>query len=144
MFFGGTGGDNHPVVTDKVQTVLVAYRSDLWFGIIFLFFEKMFPMNSGINKYMPQGLRPIPFERMIFVGDGETDIPTMKMLTYQGGHSIAVYDEARKDQDLRKIHQLIADGRVNFVAPANYSENSQLEIIIKGILGRMEHQITRS
>jgi hypothetical protein len=37
--------------------------------------------NKAINKYMPEGSRPIPFERMIFLGDGDTDIPTMKMLT---------------------------------------------------------------
>jgi hypothetical protein len=39
--------------------------------------------NKAINKYMPECSRPIPFERMIFLGDGDTDIPTMKMLTYQ-------------------------------------------------------------
>ncbi len=55
----------------------------------------------------------------------------MKMLTYQGGYSIAVYDELREKRDLEKIHGLIADDRANFVAPANYEEDSQLEIIIK-------------
>jgi hypothetical protein len=96
--------------------------------------------NDGINKYMSEGSRPIPFKRMIFLGDGETDIPTMKMLTYQGGHSIAVYDEQRGSRDLEKIHALIADNRVDFVAPANYEEHSQLEIIIKGILGRIARE----
>ena len=95
--------------------------------------------NAAINKYMPEESRPIPFERMIFLGDGASDIPTMKMLTYQGGHSIAVYDEQREEQDLQKIHALIADSRVDFVAPANYEENSQLDIIVKGILGRIAH-----
>lgn len=97
--------------------------------------------NDDINKYMPQASRPVPFGRMIFLGDGDTDIPTMKMLTYQGGSSIAVYDEARQSRDLEKIHRLIADGRVDFVAPANYEENSQLEIIIKGILGRIARSL---
>jgi phosphoserine phosphatase len=97
--------------------------------------------NKAINKYMPGGSRPIPFERMIFLGDGDTDIPTMKMLTYQGGHSIAVYDEQRGQKDLDKIHGLISDDRVNFVAPANYEENSQLDIIVKGILGRIAHEL---
>jgi phosphoserine phosphatase len=95
--------------------------------------------NKSINHYMPGRARPIPFERMIFLGDGDTDIPTMKMLTYQGGHSIAVYDEQREKRDLEKIHGLIADSRVDFVAPANYAENSQLDIIVKGILGRIAH-----
>jgi phosphoserine phosphatase len=97
--------------------------------------------NKAINKYMPEGSRPIPFERMIFLGDGDTDIPTMKMLTYQGGHSIAVYDEQREKKDLDKIHGLISEDRVDFVAPANYEENSQLDIIMKGILGRIAHEL---
>jgi hypothetical protein len=97
--------------------------------------------NKAINKYMPEGSRPIPFRRMIFLGDGDTDIPTMKMLTYQGGHSIAVYDEERGQKDLDKIHGLISDDRVDFVAPANYEENSQLDIIVKGILGRIAHEL---
>ena len=93
--------------------------------------------NKAINQYMREDSRPIPFERMIFLGDGDSDIPTMKMLTYQGGHSIAVYDEKCGEKDLEKIHGLIADNRVDFVAPANYEENSQLDIIVKGILGRI-------
>ena len=93
--------------------------------------------NTAINQYMPESSRPVPFRRMIFLGDGETDIPAMKMLTYQGGHSVAVYDEQRDARDLDKIHKLISENRVDFVAPANYEENSQLDIIVKGILGRI-------
>ncbi|WP_367718444.1 HAD family hydrolase [Nitratireductor sp. GISD-1A_MAKvit] len=93
--------------------------------------------NISINSFKPENERPIPFDRMIFFGDGDTDIPTMKMLTYKGGNSIAVYDPSRGDNDLSKIHRLISDGRVEFVAPADYSENSQLDIITRGILGRI-------
>ncbi|MBC7145937.1 MAG: haloacid dehalogenase-like hydrolase [Thioclava marina] len=93
--------------------------------------------NVAINSYMPEDERPIPFDRMIFLGDGDTDIPTMKMLTHKGGHSVAVYDPHRTDRDLKKIHKLISDGRVEFVAPADYDQNSQLDIIVKGILGRI-------
>lgn len=93
--------------------------------------------NVSINSYMPEDERPIPFDRMIFLGDGDTDIPTMKMLTHKGGHSVAVYDPNRTDHDLKKIHKLISDGRVEFVAPADYVENSQIDIIVKGILGRI-------
>jgi hypothetical protein len=93
--------------------------------------------NDDLNAYMPEEERDVPFDRMIFLGDGDTDIPTMKMLTYQGGHSVAVYDPDRQDRDLKKIHRLLSDGRVDFVAPADYLENSQLDIVIKGILGRI-------
>ncbi len=94
--------------------------------------------NDAINAYVPERERPIPFERMIFVGDGDTDIPTMKMLTYKGGYSIAVYDPAPGKRDITKIHKLISEGRVDFVAPADFEDKSQLDIIIRGILGRIE------
>jgi hypothetical protein len=93
---------------------------------------------------MPENKRPIPFDRMIFFGDGDTDIPTMKMLTYKGGHAIAVYDSGKSERDLSKIHKLISDSRVEFVAPADYEKNSQLEILVKGILGRISRNYGHS
>ncbi len=97
--------------------------------------------NASLNSFTPEDERPIPFDRMIFLGDGATDIPTMKMLTHKGGHSIGVYDPNRCDHDLTKIHSLISDGRVNFVAPAEYEEKSQLDIIVKGIIGRVARKL---
>lgn len=96
--------------------------------------------NDKINQFTPEADRPIPFGQMIFIGDGDTDIPTMKMITYKGGQSIAVYDPNRKEKDLSKIHRLISDGRVEFIAPADYRQDSQIEIFIKGILGRMKRR----
>ena len=96
--------------------------------------------NASLNSFMPEDARPIPFDRMIFLGDGDTDVPTMEMLTYNGGHSIGVYDRNRHSRDLTKIHRLISDDRVDFVAPADYEEKSELDIIMKGILGRIARQ----
>jgi len=96
--------------------------------------------NERINSYVSEHERPIPFKRMIFIGDGDTDIPAMKMITYQGGHSIAVYDPKRDQRDMNKIHKLIAQDRVNFVAPADYDQASPLDVIIKGILGRISRE----
>lgn len=93
--------------------------------------------NNAINAYMPENERPIPFSRIIFIGDGDTDIPAMKMTTHSGGHSIAAYSPKRDSGSLSKIHRLISDGRVNFVAAADYTENSDMDIILKGILGRI-------
>lgn len=96
--------------------------------------------NEKINLFVPENERPVPFKRMIFIGDGDTDIPAMKMTTFQGGHSIAVYDPKRERQDMNKIHRLIAQNRVNFVAPADYDLHSPLDVIIKGILGRIARE----
>ncbi len=121
----------------------------IWPGVAINYTTKtqyLFRINKGIdnhwnqeaiNSYTPENERPIPFRRMIFIGDGETDIPTMKMMTHNHGYPIAVYDPCRSDKDLSKIHGLISDGRVDFVAPADYREKSQLDVTVKGILGRI-------
>jgi hypothetical protein len=44
-----------------------------------------------INEYIPDEARPIPFTNIVFIGDGETDIPCMRLVREQRGHSIAVY-----------------------------------------------------
>ena len=97
--------------------------------------------NESVNKWIPMDQRPIPFQRMIFIGDGDTDIPSMKMVRQQGGHSIAVFDPAEwptsGSRAQEKIFKLISEDRVHFVAPGDYTEGSQLDITIKGILGRI-------
>lgn len=147
-------------IADQFRQIFASkyiYQKDMaaWPGVAINYTTKtqyLFRINKGIvnhwnndeiNRYMAESERPVPFRHMIFLGDGDTDIPTMKMLTYQGGHSIAVYDGDRGKRDLEKIHRLIADGRVDFVAPANYEENSQLEITIKGILGRISRSTAK-
>lgn len=94
--------------------------------------------DASVNAYIPMNERPIPFERMIFLGDGDTDIPTMKMLKYQGGTAIAVFDINRfSGPDQKKVYKLIAEDRANYVCPADYSDGSHLDITVKGVLGRM-------
>jgi phosphoserine phosphatase len=95
--------------------------------------------NSLINRWIPPEERPIPFDRIVFIGDGETDIPAMKTVREQGGQSIAVYDPQRfaEDRAQRVLYNLIAENRVSFVAPADYEEGSQLDITVKGALGRI-------
>jgi hypothetical protein len=78
---------------------------------------------------------------MIFIGDGDTDIPSMKMVRFQGGHSIAVFDPESFQQSPKKVYRLIAEDRVHFVAPADYSDGSQLDVTIKGILARMARDV---
>ena len=121
----------------------------IWPGVAINYTTKtqyLFRINRGIdnhwdsaamNRYMAKEERPIPFSRIIFIGDGDTDVPAMKMVTYKGGCAIAVYDPRTSPEHLDKVHRLIADRRVDFVAPADYSQNAQLDIIIKGILSRI-------
>lgn len=92
--------------------------------------------NSKINNFIPQSDRPVPFENMIFIGDGETDIPCFRLVKDQGGHSIAVY-KPHSPKGKRKSKGLIADGRVNFAASANYEDGKNLDRIVKAIIDKL-------
>ena len=92
--------------------------------------------QTDINRFIEPHKREVPFERMIFLGDGNFDIPSMKMLCSKGGHSIAVFDDSSWEHSSiqEKVEQLIADERANYVVPTLYNEGSQLDLTVKGLL----------
>ena len=93
--------------------------------------------NKKINQYIPEKERPIPFERMIYFGDGDTDIPCMKMIKEHGGHSIAVYANGNSVKKAMAL-QLIKDNRVNFVCPADYRAGKEINMVVKRILDKIK------
>ena len=93
--------------------------------------------NKKINQYIPEKERPIPFERMIYFGDGDTDIPCMKMIKEHGGHSIAVYANGNSAKKATAL-QLIKDNRVNFVCPADYRAGKEINMVVKRILDKIK------
>jgi len=98
--------------------------------------------NSLINKYVSEEKRPIPFSRMIYLGDGETDVPAMKMIKFKGGTAIAVYDPDKKrtkDRPSAKeiCEELIRQDRADFIAPADYTKTSKLFRIIQHLINRI-------
>lgn len=74
---------------------------------------------------------------MIFIGDGETDIPAMKMVKVNGGHSIAVYNSSKRGKKDKAI-KLIEENRVNIVASADYSNNKTIDKYVKSIINKIE------
>lgn len=93
--------------------------------------------NSIINKFVPKEQRAVPFEHMIFVGDGETDIPCMRLVKDQGGHSIAVYNPGKRGAK-KHAEQLIKDGRATLVAAADYQESGAIDLAVKAIIDKVE------
>ena len=75
------------------------------------------------------------FSRMIYVGDGTTDIPCMRLVKNFGGHSIAVYNPSSESKR-GEMSTLIRDNRVNHVCPADYSEGSEMDIVVKTIIDK--------
>ena len=105
----------------------------------------IFKINKGVesvydtrlvNRYMEEEHRPVPFKRMIYVGDGTTDIPCMRLVKNYGGHSIAVYNPEDKSKR-REMNTLIRDNRVNYVCAADYTESSEIDQVVKRIIDKI-------
>lgn len=100
--------------------------------------------NSTINRYTPEEQRPYPFKNFIYIGDGETDVPAMKMVTYQGGKSIAVFPP-RKHGARRRAHDLVHQQRADIAVPADYSRGSALETAVRAAIRQIaaRHEFER-
>lgn len=89
--------------------------------------------DRRLNDSMPDETKRVPFTNMIYVGDGLSDVPCMKMMRAYGGQAIAVYQESNRIG----VEELLAKGRVDFIFPADYREGTALDITVKNILRKM-------
>ena len=120
-----------------------------WPGIAVDFTAKtqfLFKIQKGIfssrdakrvNESMAEDAKRIPFTNMIYFGDGETDIPSMKVVNMFGGNAIAVFNptDPRKRGLARK---LLRQGRVNFITPAVYSRESRTFRLVCAIIDKVK------
>ena len=89
--------------------------------------------DKKLNDSMPDDSKRVPFTNMVYIGDGLSDVPCMKMMRAYGGQAIAVYQDANR----LGVEKLLADGRVDFIFPADYSEGTELDKTMRNILRKI-------
>jgi 2-hydroxy-3-keto-5-methylthiopentenyl-1-phosphate phosphatase len=89
--------------------------------------------DKTLNDSMPDDSKRVPFTNMIYVGDGLSDVPCMKMMRAYGGQAIAVYQESNRIA----VEELMAKHRVDFIFKADYSEGTPLDLTVKNIIRKM-------
>lgn len=90
--------------------------------------------DPGVNDYFaPEDLR-VPFRNMVYIGDSDTDVPCMKLVNSYGGHSIGVYNSETLDKS--KVFKMTRDNRIRYYAPADYSDGSEIDILVKAIIDK--------
>ena len=89
--------------------------------------------DRRLNASMPDDSKRIPFTSMIYLGDGLSDVPCMKMMQANGGAAIAVY----QDNNRTGVEELLRRGRVDFIFPADYTEGKPLDKTVRNIIRRM-------
>ena len=91
--------------------------------------------NDTLNSSMAEEEKRVPFPNMIYIGDGFTDVPCMKIVRINGGHSIAVYHH-----DSSAAADMIEHDRVDYVLESDYSEGKELETTVKAIINLISAQ----
>ena len=89
--------------------------------------------DKDLNASMPDDSKRVPFTNMIYVGDGLSDVPCMKMMRTYGGQAIAVYQPESRNA----VEELLYRGRVDFIFPADYREDTELDRTVKNIIRKM-------
>lgn len=96
--------------------------------------------DRALNQYTKEEDRPIPFKHMIYVGDGLTDVPCMKLVKENGGKSIVVYNSKVKES--KKIAEtLIEQNRANYMCASDYSSHKEMEKLVQKIFEQMKAEI---
>lgn len=90
--------------------------------------------NQGVNSYFAPDEYRIPFRNIVYIGDSDTDIPCMKLVNINGGHSIGVYNSETKDKS--KVFRMLDEYRIKYFVPADYTKGAKLEQLIHQIIDR--------
>lgn len=88
--------------------------------------------DPRVNDYFSEEEIRVPFRNMVYIGDSDTDIPCMKLLSSSGGHAIGVCDPS--DEAKAKVRRMMRDGRINYFAPADYRAGSELDLLLRAII----------
>ena len=89
--------------------------------------------DKALNASMPDDSKRIPFQNMVYIGDGLSDVPCMKMMRAYGGEAIAVWQEKNRSE----VEQLLRQGRVDFIFPADYRADTGLDRTVREIIRKM-------
>ena len=93
--------------------------------------------NKMVNASMADDKKRIPFPHMIYFGDGDTDVPCMKIVGMFGGHSIAVYNPESESKKATAL-KLKKQGRVAFATPAVYTADSSTFKVVCAIIDKIK------
>lgn len=87
---------------------------------------------AAVNKNIPKNERRIPFENMIYIGDGITDIPCFSLLRQMGGHSFGIHhSEKTASTKMIILKEILQTSRVHGTYAPRYGKKDTLGDLIR-------------
>ena len=123
--------DEHGVAVWPAQAINYTSKTQFLFRI-----EKgVLDVNDpGVNDFFPPEQMRVPFRNIVYIGDSDTDIPSMKLVNTYDGHSIGVYNPDTGNKE--KVYRMMRDNRIRYFAPADYREGTELDRLIRAIIDK--------
>jgi hypothetical protein len=109
----------------------------------------IFEINKGsnvfpeidVNSYIALEDRRVPFQNMVYIADGPSDVPVFSVVKGQGGRTYAVYPP-RAEADFQQVNELLREGRVHAFGEANYEAGSSTAIWLGQAVDEIAARIT--
>jgi uncharacterized protein YkuJ len=110
----------------------------------------IFEINKGCNKMseidvnatIAQDIRRVPFQNMVYIADGPSDVPCFSLVSHFGGRTYAVY-KAKSDREFQKSYDLQKQQRVEAFGEADYSDGSHTAMWISKAVEDIAERIVR-
>lgn len=111
----------------------------------------IFEINKGVNKietidvnsYIPRPERRIPFQNMIYIADGPSDVPVFSLINQNGGRTFGVYSKGAKEE-FAQVNKLQKQGRIHSFGEANYEPDTQTYMWIMNAVDEIAQAIVRN
>ena len=97
-------------------------------------------LNIDVNSKITLETRRVPFENMIYIADGPSDIPAFSLIKQKGGTTFAIYPKGEAEA-LKQVEQMRMDGRVDMYSEADYSEGTTANLWIQNKIFQIADRI---
>ena len=111
----------------------------------------IFEINKGVNKlegidvnsYIPRSERRIPFQNMIYIADGPSDVPVFSLINQNGGRTYGVYGKGSREE-FAQVNKLMQQRRIHAFGEANYEPDTQTYMWIMNAVKEIADTIVRN